>query len=306
MWTIKEAADRAGLSPDVLRAWERRYGVVRPTRTSSGYRLYSEADIGRLQAMQRLIDDGFRPREAAEVLARRPERAGSQRANGAGVLGELAAPVPGRRSSDGAASELNVRLVAAATAFDVGALRAYFDAIGAFGSFEAACEACLFPGFRAIGDAWADGRLSVAGEHAASAAAMRWLGAHYRAAARDGAPPQVLVALPPGARHELGAFAHAVALRRRGVSVLYLGADLPVEDVGVAVRVAGASVLVLGAVVAGDVPAAERVAVAIEAAVRDVRLAFGGEQAGTLAAHGTVLPGSLDASVEAVLELLRD
>ncbi|HET8570333.1 MAG TPA: MerR family transcriptional regulator [Candidatus Limnocylindria bacterium] len=51
MYTIREAAHRAGVTPDVLRAWERRYGVVSPQRTASGYRLYDDAAIARLRAM---------------------------------------------------------------------------------------------------------------------------------------------------------------------------------------------------------------------------------------------------------------
>ena len=59
MYTIKEAAARTGLSVPVLRAWERRYGVVSPTRTPGGYRLYDEAALARLRSMRRLIDDGW-------------------------------------------------------------------------------------------------------------------------------------------------------------------------------------------------------------------------------------------------------
>ncbi|HKI58041.1 MAG TPA: MerR family transcriptional regulator [Trueperaceae bacterium] len=306
MWTIKEAADRAGLSPDVLRAWERRYGVLRPERTASGYRLYSEADIILLRAMQRLIDEGYKPREAADHLARNPRAAADTAFGTNGATGAARA--------EGAAAALSrpeattvppqARLIAAAADLDVAALRAYFDALGVHGSFEAVCEAQLFPAFRALGAAWASGTVSVAGEHAASAAAMRWLGAHYRAAARDARPPEVLVALPPGAHHELGALAHAVALRRNGLDVLYLGPDLPVEDLVAAVRTTRARAVVIGAILASDAAAAERVAIAIEEAVGDVRLAFGGPQAAALAAHGVVLPVGLNASVAAVARLL--
>ncbi len=309
MWTIKEAADRAGLSPDVLRAWERRYGVVRPARTPSGYRLYSDADIERLRAMQRLIDAGIRPREAAGQLGRDADarEGGVRRPDGGATrlatLGRVPVrptPAPGSPAPDPAPS----RVIAAAASLDAAVLSAYFDELSARGTFESACEDVLFPALRALGEAWAHGAVPVAGEHAVSAAALRWLGAQYQAAARDARSPQVLVALPPGARHELGALAHAVALRRGGLDVLYLGPDLPVDDLVVAVRATGARVAVVGAVVAGDTEPAERAAAAVREEASDVALAFGGPRAGALARYGTVLPVGLTAAADAVRRLL--
>lgn len=309
MWTIKEAADRAGLSPDVLRAWERRYGVVHPTRTASGYRLYSETDIGLLQAMQRLIDEGLKPREAADHLARSPSARSITVPRPYGAAPPASsrndAPEPAARphqETDSAVSRS--RLIAAAANLDAPALSAYFDALAARGTFETACEESLFPALRALGEAWADGAVPVAGEHATSALALRWLGAQYQAAAQDARPPRVLVALPPGAHHELGALAHAVALRRNGLDVLYLGPDLPADDLVVAISATGAGVAVLGVVIASDTPAAERVAAAVKRASSSVKMAFGGPRAGTLAAHGTVLPSRLSDSVVAVRALL--
>ena len=68
MYTIKEAAARTGLTVPVLRAWERRYGVVAPARTAGGYRVYDEAALGRLRSMRRLIDDGWSPSAAAAAI----------------------------------------------------------------------------------------------------------------------------------------------------------------------------------------------------------------------------------------------
>ena len=72
MYTIKEAALRTGVSVALLRAWERRYAIVEPTRTSAGYRLYDDAAIGRLRAMRALVNAGWSPRQAAENVASRP------------------------------------------------------------------------------------------------------------------------------------------------------------------------------------------------------------------------------------------
>ena len=70
MYTIKEAAARTGISVALLRAWERRYGVVEPVRTAAGYRVYDDAALDRLRAMRRLVDDGWSPSLAAEAIVR--------------------------------------------------------------------------------------------------------------------------------------------------------------------------------------------------------------------------------------------
>ena len=69
MYTIKEAAARSGVGAPLIRAWERRYGVVQPTRTDSGYRLYDDATIGVLVAMRSLTDSGWTASEAARAIA---------------------------------------------------------------------------------------------------------------------------------------------------------------------------------------------------------------------------------------------
>ena len=74
MYTIKQAAARAGLTVPVLRAWERRYGIVSPERTPSGYRLYDDAAIARVRAMRRLVDSGMSPSAAAVVDRLRSRR----------------------------------------------------------------------------------------------------------------------------------------------------------------------------------------------------------------------------------------
>ena len=305
MLTIKEAAERAGLNPDTLRAWERRYGVVQPERTAAGYRLYSDADIERLLAMQSLIDEGFKPRVAAEYLNRNglPDGASGKSSASAPGPQQAVGPAPARARS--LALRSPTPLVVAAARLDVPGMASYFDELRALGTFETVCEEHLFPALRELGETWANGRVSVAGEHAASAAALRWLNAQYQAAARDTHPPQVLVGLPSGVHHALGALAHAVALRRAGIAVLFLGPDLPEDEWRVAARKTGARVAVVGVPTAKDVAAARRVAAAFEQSSPGVRLAFGGRGAERLAADGVVLPVGMVAAVAAVREALE-
>ena len=147
--------------------------------------------------------------------------------------------------------------------------------------------------------------MSVAGEHLASNAVHRRLGQALEAAgpAPTGTAPRVLVGMPPGGRHELGALAFAVAARRAGIPVTYLGPDLPAADWQAAASRAAA--VVLGAVTARDRTAALDVAGRLHAARPELVIAFGGKSAPTDPAY-LRLPADLTESVAALATAMRN
>ena len=302
MYTIKEASARSGVGAPLIRAWERRYGVVRPARTAAGYRLYDDATINVLVTMRTLIESGWTASEAARALA-----AGEVPVEAVIVDDRSKAAATQQADAPSAAADHRARtvdrFVAAAQSTSPADTEAALDAIFAAGSFEAIVDDLLLPATAALGDAWAAGTLSVAAEHAASAAVGRRLAAVYQAAGVP-ARPSVLVGLPPGARHELGALAFAAALRRRGVGVLYLGPDVTVEGwIDVAARTR-ARAAVVGVVVPADRESAAAVIAALKAQAVPI-VAVGGAAAGPGLAPTNgllVLPGSV---VEAAATLAR-
>ncbi len=302
MYTIKQAAARAGVPIPTLRAWERRYGVVRPARTPAGYRLYDDQAIERLTEMRRLVDDGWRPSLAAEVVAH-----GTGPSPAAAVL---PVAVAGASTETDPAGDLRRRFIEAASSMDEISIERVLDDVFARGSFERVARDHLFPALRALGDAWASGDVGVAGEHLASHAVLRRLAVALDAA--GGTLPRVghvLVGLPPGARHELGALAFTVALRRAGVPVAYLGADLPADDWVRAARSAAAAVI--GVVVRRDRRAAADVAARLQSEIPGLVVAVGGGAAEELESTGIiVLPREIDAAVarlrEALAETMRE
>lgn len=225
MYTIKHAAQRVGIAPATLRVWERRYGVVSPKRTDGGYRVYDDQDIDVLCAMQQLTAQGWQPGLAAKEALRRAGPAGGESERAAAVVRE-----PDRPSAAVDVPDLGSDLVAAAGALDTRKLTAALDHLFASSSFEVVMMRHVFPALEDLGEAWAAGRVSVAGEHLASHAVMRRLAGFYEAAAAYGPRPRIALGLAPGSRHEIGLLAFAVAARRRGLSTDYLGADLPLED----------------------------------------------------------------------------
>lgn len=289
MYTIRQAAIRSGVNVPLLRAWERRYGIVAPARTDGGYRLYDDAAIDRLRAMRVLVDDGMSPRQAADQVA-------------AAAPDELSAIV-GSGTSDaepaGDAASAVEAFVAAAARIDGRAIARAVDELFAAGSFERAIEDRVFPALSALGDAWMRGEVDVAGEHAASAAIVRRLSLAFEAAASvsaDGDRP-ILVGLPPGAHHEVAPLAFATAVRRAGLPVVYLGTDVPVASWVAAVTRTSARAMVLGVALDRDVIATDAVVDAVRRDHPSLVIGLGGRLAGDVNGDGVFrLPdGLLDA-----------
>jgi methanogenic corrinoid protein MtbC1 len=297
MFTIKQAAARAGVSVPVLRQWERRYGVVRPARTPSGYRTYDEPAIARVRAMRQLVDDGWAPNAAAAAVRDLDDDAVASVLVPRSAGGETASP------PDLAAGDLVESFVRGAAALDMATIEMILDEMFARGTFEQVGERYLLPALRRIGEAWASGEVDVASEHAASHAVLRRLAIAYQASARpDRGQGLVLVGLPPGSRHELGALIFSIAARRAGLPVIHLGPDLPVEDWLEAASQTDASGAVVGVVSRSDVASAIDVVDALAATRPNMLVAVGGQAADEVASSMgvLVLPDGVTAAVDAV------
>ncbi|HKJ36388.1 MAG TPA: MerR family transcriptional regulator [Solirubrobacterales bacterium] len=209
---IGELARRVGVPPATLRAWERRYGILRPARTESGYRLYSDVDEQRLRAMIELITRGQAPAEAAARVLE----------DGAPAAG----PEPPPTASESLGDELFDRLAA----FDgTGAQRVIDRAVDSY-SVEGLIERVVLPVLRVIGARWEAGELTVGQEHFAS----HLLRARLLAIGRSwesGSGPTALLACPPGEEHDLGLVCLGLLLRERGWRIAFLGADTPLGTV---------------------------------------------------------------------------
>jgi methanogenic corrinoid protein MtbC1 len=247
MYTIKHASRLTGVSEATLRAWERRYGVVRPVRNESGYRLYDQAALAAVMAMRRLVDDGWSPTEAAHAV-----RTGTVPP----VLEAVAHPETLNGDQQPGAVTYMELFLSSAARMDTGGIEESLDGGFALGSFEHVVDSWLFPTLEALGEGWSRGEIDVAGEHAASHAVHRRLSAAFEAAGSRSRGPAVVVGLPAGSQHDLGALAFATAIRRRGMDVLYLGPDVPVSSWEAAVRSRAARAAVLSVVTPEDRPTA--------------------------------------------------
>lgn len=305
MYTIKHAAALTGVPVATLRAWERRYGVVTPRRTDSGYRLYDEHSLNVITAVRDLVAAGWSVQQAAAEMKRRetgavPRPTTDSKASGTdaatpGSGTDAATPGPGTDVAGANPADADAAsrgpvpagsahapgrpcagLVAAAAELDPGRLAEILDEEFSRGSFEAVVDGWLMPALDKIGQAWADGRITVAGEHLVAHAVGRRLAAAYDAAARDPCGARVIVGLPPGSHHELGVLAFATAARRVGLATTYLGADLPPRDWLAAVTLHEARCAVLSLTREQDLDGLQSVVALLQESQPHLRIAIGG------------------------------
>ena len=239
--SIAVVARRTGLSQLVLRAWERRYGAVVPARTSTGRRRYTDDDVEKLVLLARLTAGEHRIGDIA-TLSLDDLRDLAQEFQ----VATTATTPPTDQAT--AADDLLAEALTRVAHLDAKGLRTVLDRSLVDLSKPSLRNKLLVPLLEEIGDRWRHGQLRVAHEHMASSIVSAFLGAlnaRYRVAAGS---PVLAVATPVGHQHELGALLAASVAYEAGWDVLYLGPDLPVEDLVAAVKGRGAGGLLLSLV----------------------------------------------------------
>jgi DNA-binding transcriptional MerR regulator len=225
---IGELSRRSGVSPELLRAWERRYGLIEPTRSPGGLRLYSLADLERVRLMARHIADGIAAREAAALAA------------GAEPAAPTAEPAAAAFDASSARDNLN----RAVETFDEPLAQAVIDELLSAGTIEAVLTQVVMPFLHEVGERWERGEISVAQEHFAShvlrgrllGLARGWGG---------GVGPLALLACPSGERHDLGLISFGLALRTHGWRIAFIGSDTPIESIVRATELVQPALLVI-------------------------------------------------------------
>ncbi len=207
-YEIHEVAELTGLAAARLRAWERRYEVVRPRRMPNGYRAYTADQVALLRAFARLIEGGER---IGDLAARSRED----------VLAQAEA-----RALDGTP---HAALVEAVRAFDRERLEGLVAQQLALRGLRAFAEDVVLPLAQSVGDLWALDKVPIAAEHLASEVVLHALKGGLRMSRGTG--PLVVGACLPGERHEWGFLATLAIAQEDGWRIHYLGADLPVQEV---------------------------------------------------------------------------
>lgn len=234
-FSIQAAAERTGLSPHVIRAWERRYRAIEPERSQGRHRLYSEAEVERLALLHRAVRSGH----SIGKIATLPMDALRE------LISHDPAPVPpGRRlGQDDPAEPFRTEALAAAARFDgpglEDALRRALLTLGQQGLLRL----MIAPLAQEVGELWRAGELTAAHEHFFTAAVKVFLGDMTRQFATADNAPRIIVATPPRQLHELGAVMAAAMAANLGWRTIYLGPSLPAHEIaGAALRNEAAAV----------------------------------------------------------------
>ncbi len=238
---IGVVSTRTDIPADVLRAWERRYGAVVPGRTSTARRLYSDLDVERLRLMKRAVDAGRRISDVArldlqdlEALVREdldaaPRTARPTPVKGVGAEDFLDESLAAIRDLDH--HRLERCLTTASVALSPARMR----------------QDLIVPLMRSVGDLWRQGELRIAHEHLATSIVRTFLDT-VRHGAGPANAPVALVTTPAGQLHELGALLAANTVMEAGWDVVYLGPNLPAEEIAAVCVRKEARVLVLSLV----------------------------------------------------------
>lgn len=210
---IGELSRRLGVSDHVLRAWETRYGLLHPFRSTGGYRLYSEADADRIRRMQAHLAAGLSAAEAAQaVLAEAGRPPAEVRAAGTAEVADLAASL--RWALD---------------AFDEPGAQAVLDRLFSDLSLPAVLRDVVLPYLRELGARWQDGSASVAQEHFASFVIRGRLAGLARGWG-NGKGPRAVLACPALELHDIALLVFGIVLNRQGWRINYLGTSTPIDD----------------------------------------------------------------------------
>jgi DNA-binding transcriptional MerR regulator/methylmalonyl-CoA mutase cobalamin-binding subunit len=222
---IRYVVKRTGLSSHVIRIWEKRYDAVTPKRSDTNRRLYSDHDVERLNLLRQATEAG----ESIGQIAHLPTDVLRE------MVGEQNLPVfytsYEKIAEETAAEDFLDACKESVRNLDHHALENQLAQATLQHNQMVVMKHIVLPLITWLGDGWQSGFLRIAHEHMASAVLRTFLGSMLESAANDQQNPLILCTTPSGQQHELGAMMAAVAAVNEGWRVLYLGPDMPAEEI---------------------------------------------------------------------------
>lgn len=226
-YPIRTVSTMTGVNPVTLRAWERRYGLLKPHRTPSGHRLYSQQDVDFINEVVRQLEAGI---NVSQVRVRQAM--------------PRTVPLPEARAPDPWAGPF-LSMLGAIECFDELAMEQTYDEALSLYPMDVVISRLIVPLLRELGRRWENGAGTVAEEHFFSVYLRNKLGARLHQRGVTGTGARLLAACLPGERHENGLLLFALAALERGYRVLMLGADMPLEELATAAHQARARAILL-------------------------------------------------------------
>jgi DNA-binding transcriptional MerR regulator len=226
LFSIRILSELTGVNPVTLRAWERRHGLLKPRRTAKGHRLYSRADLELIEQVQALTARGVPIGQVGEVLARVPETSA-------------------RGGADQPWIAARDRVLEAVARFDEDGLDRVYEGCLGDHPVDVVTQRLIVPTLIELGRRWETAEGSVAEEHFFGTYLRNKLGARFHHRPRNARGPRLVAACWPGELHEVGLLLFALAASDAGFRLVLLGANLPLEELPIAVARSGADAVVL-------------------------------------------------------------
>lgn len=228
LYPIRTIAKLTGVNAVTLRAWERRYGLIKPKRTRSGHRVYTDDHVEVVRQILALLDSGISVGQVGEVFE-------------------------ARRNSHGEVSEVDVwaryrrRMIAGIRTFDEDRLEDVYNEAAALYPVDLVSDRLIVPTLREVGWRWKNKSGTVAEEHFFSTYIRNKLGARLHHRSRRAEGPKLVLACLPEERHDLGLLLFGLAALDNGMQVILIGADLPLSELpDVSARSGAAAVVLAG------------------------------------------------------------
>lgn len=224
---IRTVSDITGVNSVTLRAWERRYGLIKPHRTAKGHRLYTQEDIELIQQILELIDEGI-PISRVRAVVQQTKTAATSHVD----------------ETDNWQPHINAIIQAISEFNEIAIERVYNEVLSIY-PVDVVTRKLIVPLLKTLGDRWESKQGSVAEEHFFGVYLRNKLGARFHHRQHHNTGPKLVAACLPDEQHEIGLLLFALAAHERGFQIVLLGGNMPIEDLSTVVKKTRADAVVL-------------------------------------------------------------
>lgn len=237
-YTIDMAAQMSGLTKNVIRAWELRYKALRPLRTDTNRRLYTEEDIQKLKFLNELTHRGYRIGSIANLSNEELKS----------LLDKLSQEQKTVNLDKDDYNDTILKFIKFIKDFEEKKIRLSLEDLRLQLPKQIIITKIILPLFDKIGEMWRSGRLRISHEHFATAIFKNFLLDLKESENVSDFAPKIIICTPVGQHHELAAAAIAVLVTTIGFNTIYLGANVPSEDIASAAGQADAKFVILSVI----------------------------------------------------------
>ncbi|MCA1022698.1 MULTISPECIES: MerR family transcriptional regulator [Halobacillus] len=259
-YNIKAVSQMLGIQPGTLRAWERRYKMIRPSRNEAGHRLYTDEHIRILKWLMEKVDKGFTISQAVSLLESNEE----------------AVTHTEQQENRTQLDKIGDQLLDSLLSFNENEAQRHLDHAFSLFTPETVAIDIIGPILVKIGDLWEENKITSAHEHFASQFIRSRIGMMLLSIPSDSMLPKALLVCGPNERHELGLLIFALFLKRKGYDVIYLGQSIAGGDIDIVINEIDPAYMFMSCTLKKNIPITIRLAEALQREFPSLKIGLGG------------------------------